>query len=136
MQIRKMTIDDYEEVYGIWQECGFQITKSDNREEVKKFIEKNPTTSLVAVVETGIAGSILGGFDGRRGLVHHLSVRNEYRKRGFGKALINALEDEFKKIGVVKMSFWVKMDNLKVVDFYKSCGYERREDIITMSKNL
>jgi ribosomal protein S18 acetylase RimI-like enzyme len=136
MEIRKMNINDYDSVYEIWQKCGFELGASDSREEVEKFILKNPDSSLVGIADNKIIGSVLGGYDGRRGLVHHLSVDPEYRKLGYGKALVNALEVEFKKAGVVKMSFWVKVDNLKVVDFYKGCGYQKRDDIITMSKSL
>lgn len=136
MEIRRMNINDYDSAYELWGRCGFELGKSDRREEIEKFIEKNPDTCLVGILDNKIIGSVLGGYDGRRGLVHHLSVYGEYRKMGYGKALIEALENEFKKAGVVKMSFWVKTDNFSVVDFYKACGYELREDIITMSKSL
>lgn len=136
MEIRRMNINDYDSVYELWKKCGFELGKSDTREEIAKFIAKNPNTSLVGMVDDKIIGSVLGGYDGRRGLIHHLSVDEEYRKLGYGKALIDALEVEFNKAGVVKMSFWVKMNNLKVVDFYKHCGYQLRDDIVTMSKSL
>jgi GNAT superfamily N-acetyltransferase len=97
VEIRRMNINDYDSVYEIWQKCGFELGASDSREEVEKFILKNPESSLVGIADNKIVGGVLGGYDGRRGLVHHLSVDLEYRKLGYGKALVNALEVEFKK---------------------------------------
>jgi len=79
---------------------------------------------------------ILGGFDGRRGLVHHLAVLPEYQGKGIGKVLMYKLEETFKKMGVVKINFWVENRNLKVTDFYRKLGYELRDDIVTMSKTF
>ena len=50
-EIRVMTIDDYDEVYSLWQTIhGFGIRSiDDSREGVLRFLKRNPTTSVVAV---------------------------------------------------------------------------------------
>ena len=67
--IRVMTEEDYDEVYALWMGIhGFGIRSlDDSREGVTRFIRRNPTTSMVAVVEDKIVGAILCGHDGRRG---------------------------------------------------------------------
>ena len=54
-EIRVMTIDDYDEVYSLWQTIhGFGIRSiDDSREGVLRFLKRNPTTSVVAVEEYG-----------------------------------------------------------------------------------
>ena len=66
--IRKMVIEDYEEVYSLWKKIqGFGIRSiDDSKEGVKKFLERNPKTSVVAVENSKIVGAILCGHDGRR----------------------------------------------------------------------
>ena len=66
--IRVMTIDDYDEVYALWKKIkGFGIRSiDDSREGVDRFLKRNPTTSVVAVKDGKIVGSILCGHDGRR----------------------------------------------------------------------
>jgi putative acetyltransferase len=136
MEIREFTMDDYESVYSLWERCKLHLGKSDSPQEIERFIKQNPTTSLVGVIDGEIAGCILGGFDGRRGLIHHLAVDEKYRNLGYGGKLLKEVEDIFKNMGVVKISFWVTSDNLGVVDFYGKCGYELRKDIVTLSKVL
>ena len=54
--IRTMTIDDYDEVFSLWSSIhGFGIRSiDDSREGVDRFLKRNPTTSVVALVN-GIA---------------------------------------------------------------------------------
>ena len=58
MQIRIMTIDDYEAVHALWMTIrGFAIRSvDDSREGVERFLMRNPTTSVVAVEEGKIVG--------------------------------------------------------------------------------
>ena len=51
MQIRKMTIQDYEKVYELWMSCknmGFNDI-DDSKEGIARFLERNPSTSFVAL---------------------------------------------------------------------------------------
>lgn len=50
-KIRQMTIDDYEEVYKLWQGIhGFGIRSiDDSKEGVDRFLKRNPGISTVAV---------------------------------------------------------------------------------------
>ena len=87
-EIRVMTIDDYDEVYSLWQTIhGFGIRSiDDSREGVLRFLKRNPTTSVVAVEDGKIVGAILCGHDGRRGCLYHVCVDEHYRKCGSGKS--------------------------------------------------
>ena len=50
MDIRIMTIEDYEKVYGLWRTIrGFGIrSMDDSREGIGRFLKRNPTTSITA----------------------------------------------------------------------------------------
>lgn len=136
MNIRNMRSVDYCEVYKLWQECGISLGKSDSEDEIQKFISMNPETSLVGIIDNKIIGCVLGGYDGRRGLIHHLAVHPDYQGNDYGTILMECLENKFKEKGVVKISFWVQNSNIGVVDFYEKLGYELRKDIVTISKVL
>lgn len=68
--IRTMTIEDYDEVYSLWTKIrGFGLRSvDDSREGIARFLKRNPTTSVVAVEDGKVVGSILCGHDGRSGL--------------------------------------------------------------------
>ena len=90
MTIRAMTIDDYEEVYALWMSIkGFAMRSlDDSRDGVARFLKRNPDASVVAVADGKVVGSILCGYDGRRGCLYHVCVREDYRRQGIGKAMV------------------------------------------------
>ena len=83
--IRIMTMEDYDGVRELWMKIkGFGIRSiDDSREGVERFLKRNPTTSVVAIEDGKIVGSILCGHDGRRGCLYHVCVDEAYRMRGF-----------------------------------------------------
>ena len=135
-KIKKIQITDYPTLIEIWKESGFKIGKSEEKEEIEKFLQTNPNTSLGIYIDDTMIGCILGGYDGRRGLIHHFAVRKEHQGKSYGKALLDQLMHIFKVLGVVKVSFWVKKDNTQVIPFYEKQGFELRDDLITMSKEI
>ena len=66
--IRPMEPDDYDMVHKLWLNIrGFGIRSiDDSREDIDRFLKRNPTTSVVACDGEKIVGSILGGHDGRQ----------------------------------------------------------------------
>lgn len=134
--IKKLQISDYPTLIEIWKEAGFKIGKSEEKEEVEKFLNTNPNTSLGIYIDDTLIGCILGGYDGRRGLIHHFAVRKDQQGKGYGKALLEQLMRIFQEQGVVKVSFWVKKNNTQVIPFYQKHGFELRDDLITMSKEF
>jgi GNAT superfamily N-acetyltransferase len=84
---------DYEVVYQLWGsiEKGVHVGRSDAPEEIEKKLTRDPDLFLVAEADGAIIGSVIGGYDGRRGLVYHLAVASEFRDRGIGSRLMDEL---------------------------------------------
>ena len=90
LNIMPMTIADYDEVRALWMTIrGFGIRAlDDSREDIERFIRRNPTTSVVARMDGKIVGSILCGSDGRQGALYHVCVAEEYRRRHIGTHMV------------------------------------------------
>ena len=131
MIIRTMTIEDYDEIYDLWESIkGFGIRSiDDSKIGVEKFLKRNPTTSVVAIEDGGIVGSILCGHDGRRGCFYHVCVANQYRKRGIGKAMAATAMEALKKEGINKVSLIAFKKNEVGNSFWKGVGWTYREDL-------
>lgn len=131
MMIRTMTIEDYDGVYALWMTIsGFAIRSiDDSREGVERFLRRNPTTSVVAVEDGKIVGSILCGHDGRRGCLYHVCVHRNYRMQGIGKAMVvyamNVLKEE--QISKVSLIAFTKNDIGNA--FWNRIGWTRRLDL-------
>lgn len=129
--IREMTEEDYDQVYDLWMSIhGFGIRSiDDSREGVSRFLKRNPTTSVVAVVSTEIIGAILCGHDGRRGCLYHVCVREDYRKHGIGKAMVVACMRALQKERINKVSIIAFKSNSVGNEFWKDAGWTFREDL-------
>ena len=129
--IRVMTKEDYDGVRALWMKIkGFGIRSiDDSREGVERFLRRNPTTSVVAVEDEKIVGSILCGHDGRRGCFYHVCVDEAYRMRGIGKAMVVMAMEALKEEGINKVSLIAFTKNDIGNAFWKEIGWTKREDL-------
>ena len=133
MKIEKFSMKLYEDVVQLWNKAGISVGSSDSKNEVERMLERNPNLFLIGKIKDEIIAVVMGGFDGRRGYVHHLAVDPIYQKKGYGKKLIDDLISEFRKIGVHKIHLFIEKQNQDVVDFYGNLGWQMRNDLIMMS---
>jgi ribosomal protein S18 acetylase RimI-like enzyme len=124
-------MDDYEEVYALWMSIhGFGIRSMDDAKEgVERFIRRNPTTSMVAVLDGQIIGAILCGHDGRRGCLYHVCVREAYRKHGIGQKLVLACLDALRKEQINKVNLIAFQSNEVGNRFWQGLGWDFRSDV-------
>ncbi|MGC9393932.1 MAG: GNAT family N-acetyltransferase [Anaerolineae bacterium] len=135
MQIRAMTIRDYDAIIALWQSVdGMGLTEADSREGVGRYLARNPGTSFAAWDGDLLVGAVLCGHDGRRGLVHHLAVCSSHRRQGIGKALVARCLDALAAEGIDKCHLFVYVDNANAIGFWKSIGWTQRVDLHLMSR--
>lgn len=128
---------DYAAVIDLWSNAGdgIHLGQSDSIEEIAKKLERDPQLFLVAEKEGRLVGAVMGGFDGRRGLVYHLAVHPSERERGIASALMEELEQRLKSIGCRRVYLLVTPQNISAQQFYEKRGWQRME-ILTYAKDL
>ena len=126
-----MTIADYEEVHALWLSIrGFGIRAlDDSREDIARFIERNPATSVVARADGKVVGSILCGSDGRQGAFYHVCVAQEFRRRGIGTSMVGYCMQQLKLMGVNRVSLIAFTRNDAGNAFWKQIGWTRKTDV-------
>ncbi len=131
MQIRVMTIDDYDKVHSLWMTIeGFAIRSIDDSQEgIERFLKRNPSTSVVAEEDGAIVGAILCGHDGRRGCLYHVCVRPDKRRHGIGKEMVVFCMNALKKEKISKVSLIAFTRNDIGNAFWKTIGWTKREDL-------
>ncbi len=130
--IRPMTIKDYEQVFALWQSIrGFGIRSiDDSREGTERFLQRNPSTSMVAETKDGrIVGSILCGHDGRCGCFYHVCVHEAFRRRGIGRQMATAAMLALKEEQINKVTLIAFKKNEIGNQFWNGFGWTRREDV-------
>lgn len=130
MEIRVMTIDDYDEVYALWKRTpGMGLMKADERDGIERFLVRNPGMSFVAVEAYNIIGTVLGGHDGRKGYIFHAMVEREHQGRGIGKELVERVKQALKAEGIPRIALLVYGANEQGNEFWRRTGWRMRDDV-------
>ena len=134
MTIRPMTIDDYDEIFAMWQITSKRaLSSADSREQIERYLKRNEGLSLVAVADGKIVGTVLAGHDGRRGFIHHMAVLPEYRRRRIGHALAEKAIANITSQGIEKTHIFCYQNNETGQKFWSDFGFEKRDDIFIYS---
>jgi ribosomal protein S18 acetylase RimI-like enzyme len=139
IQIREFCFPaDYETVFALWRsiERGVHTGRSDTPEENEKKLYRDPKLCLVSVAEGRIIGSVIGGYDGRRGLVYHLAVDAAFRGRGIGSRLMDELESRLRRKGCLKCYLLVTSDNPEAEVYYRQRGWQHMDTVRLYGKEL
>jgi ribosomal protein S18 acetylase RimI-like enzyme len=129
---------DYQQVYDLWSsiEKGVHIGRSDSPGEIEKKVSRDPDLFLVAEYENQIVGSVVGGYDGRRGLIYHLAVSATFRGQGIGSQLMDEVEERLRRKGCLKSYLLVTVDNPEVEIYYQNRGWSHMDSVRLFGKEL
>lgn len=139
IQIREFKFPaDYQQVFDLWTsiEKGVHIGRSDSPVEIEKKVSRDPDLFLVAESQNKIIGSVIGGYDGRRGLIYHLAVRASFRGQGIGSLLMDEVESRLRIKGCLKCYLLVANDNPEVENYYRHRGWQHMDSIHLFGKEL
>lgn len=134
IRIRAFGLDDYAQAYALWlrtPEVG--LSSADRPDAIARFLERNPGLSFAAWCGPRLAGTILCGHDGRRGLIHHLAVDAAERRRGLGRALLERSLDALYNRGIEKCHLLVFSANASGQAFWAAAGAARRTELALYS---
>ncbi|MFC0685407.1 GNAT family acetyltransferase [Novosphingobium clariflavum] len=131
---------DREDVVALWQAVGLTRPWNDPRADFELACGGGASRGghsviLLAREEGGVVGTAMVGFDGHRGWVYYLGVREERRGTGIARMLMGAGEDWLVAQGSPKIQLMVRGDNEAALGFYAALGYAR-QDVVTLGKRL
>ena len=135
--LRIMEVSDIPASIELWKNMkGLAIRGSDNIRDLSEHVKMNSSHNFVAASGDRLIGTVLGGFDGRRGYIYHLAVHEDFRKKNTGRELMERCFQSFKEINVSKCHMMVLSDNTEAQEFYAKIGCELRTEILVYSKTL
>ncbi|MEM1537102.1 MAG: GNAT family N-acetyltransferase [Candidatus Bathyarchaeia archaeon] len=136
MEIRKLTIDYYEELINLWRraELPFKPKGRDSKEAIARQMSTNPEFFLGAFENGQLVGAVIVSSDGRKGWINRLAVDPDFRRRGVAKALIAEAERVLRQKGIRIFCALIESHNVASKELFKKCGYIEHHDIIYFSK--
>ncbi len=133
--VREFEIDDFDEAISLWRLTeGIGLGDSDTRQGIASFLERNPGTSFVAILDGRLVGAVLCGHDGRRGYLHHLAVETSCRGKGIGKALVESCLSALDERGIRKCNIFVYSRNRQAREFWQYHNWKPRTDLEVLQK--
>jgi len=130
LRFQPMTIDDHAQSMSLWQGTpGIGLSAADGFESMREYLLRNPGLSQCAFRGDELVGTVLAGHDGRRGYLHHLCVREDCRKSGIGRRLVDNALDALAAIGLDKAHAFIFADNEQGRSFWTGIGWTWRTDL-------
>lgn len=111
-------------------------SSADRLEDVERLVEDSPAALLVAERDGEIVGALIAAWDGWRGNMYRLAVREGDRREGIGLALTRAGEDYLRQCGVRRVTALVAFDDEVAGGFWESAGYAQDREIGRRVRNL
>jgi ribosomal protein S18 acetylase RimI-like enzyme len=112
------------------------VGRSDALGEIGKKLQRDPDLFLIAEVDGEFIGTVIGGFEGRRGFIYHLAVADSYRGQGIGSRLLNEVEDRLRTKGCLRCFLFVTSDNDEAMRFYEKNGWVHMDNDFPYAKDL
>jgi ribosomal protein S18 acetylase RimI-like enzyme len=136
MEIRKLTINDYEEIIKLWSRARlpYKPKGRDSKEAIVAQMKANPEFFLGAFKDNRLVGMVIISCDMRKGWINRLAVDSDYRNRGIATALIAESEKILRKYGIRIFCALIEDYNTVSRELFKECGYVEHRDIIYFSK--
>ncbi|HSW89582.1 MAG TPA: GNAT family N-acetyltransferase [Patescibacteria group bacterium] len=116
---RDMTAAEFAREQKAFDEHGLEFGNPKEEQERFGFVATDSGKFIGAV--SGLAQKN-GDAYGKYFYLSDLLVEKEYRKRGYGKKLLELLEDKMKSIGITQIWTWTA--EFEAETFYKKLGYK------------
>ena len=128
---RVIRIEDHESLIAFWRGCpGLIVSDSDAIDKFSLYLRRNPETNFLAEIAGRIAGTALAAHDGRRGILRHVAVHPEHRRRGLATELVNRCLEALRAEGIERSYAIVLSGNGGGIDFWKRRGWEHLDECL------
>ena len=110
---------------------------ADRLADLERLIaDDSPAALLVAERDGEVIGALIAAWDGWRGNLYRLAVRDGHRRDGIGLALVRAGEEYLRRCGARRVTALVAFDDQGAGGFWDSAGYPQDRQIGRRVRNL
>lgn len=121
----------------LWAESRSEHASTPDRvDDVERLVSDSPAALLVAEREGQIVGALIAAWDGWRGNMYRLAVREDCRREGVGTGLIRAGEEYLRGRGATRVTALVAFDDDEAGSFWDSADYPQDPVVGRRVRNL
>lgn len=135
--VRRCRLSDVSAVLGLWAGARSNHASTPDRpDDVERLVDDSPAALLVAERDGEIVGVLIAAWDGWRGNMYRLAVRDGHRREGIGLTLIRAAEKYLRERGAHRVTALVAFDDEVAAGFWEAAGYPLDGEIGRRVRNL
>ncbi|MEM1452957.1 MAG: GNAT family N-acetyltransferase [Planctomycetota bacterium] len=128
--LRDFVPEDLSAARDLWGRCeGLGAGRYDDDASWLRFLERNPGLSYAAVRDGRMVGTVLGGTDGRRGLIYRLAVDPDVRRSGLARRLVDRYLESLGQLGIDRVLVFLFDDNVDGRRFWRAIGAVEHAEI-------
>ncbi len=137
IKVRRCEQRDVPEVLVLWRQARSDHASTPDRvDDVERLVADSPAALLVAERDGEIVGALIAAWDGWRGNMYRLAVREGCRREGIGIALTRAGEEYLRRCGVRRVTALVAFEDEVAEGFWESAGYPVDREIGRRVRNI
>ncbi|HET7574661.1 MAG TPA: GNAT family N-acetyltransferase, partial [Solirubrobacterales bacterium] len=103
--VRTATAGDFDAVLALWSaERSAHATTADRREDLERLVAETRSVLLVAERDGAVVGALIAAWDGWRGNMYRLAVREDCRRQGIALTLARAGEAHLEAHGARRVT--------------------------------
>jgi ribosomal protein S18 acetylase RimI-like enzyme len=124
-------------VLALWDAARSPVSVTPDTAEGVCALIAQPGAALLLAEEAGeLVGTLVVGWDGWRGNMYRLAVREDFRRRGIALALVDAGHEHLRSMGARRVTALVGTDEEAAGELWRAAGYERDRHIARFVRNL
>lgn len=135
LHIRPYQEPDRDRIVDLWQVCGLTRPWNDPHKDIARKLSIQRELFLVGEVDGRLVATAMAGYEGHRGWVNYLAVDPLCQRRGYGRDLMDHIEQRLLEVGCPKLNLQVRSSNTAVIEFYRRLGYSI-DETVSLGKRL
>ena len=133
--IRPFKEGDEEALVSLWNMCKLTVPWNNPYKDIARKLKVQAELFLVGYLEDKLIASVMAGYDGHRGWINYFAVHPDFQARGYGKQLMDNVENGLRELGCPKINLQIREGNDKVFSYYQKLGFVE-EKRINMGKRI
>ena len=121
--IRQFKEGDKEALVSLWNMCKLTVPWNNPYKDIARKLKAQAELFLVGYLEDKLIASVMAGYDGHRGWINYFAVHPDFQARGYGKQLMDNVENGLRELGCPKINLQIREGNDKVFSYYQKLGF-------------
>jgi len=135
--LRRLTIDDYDEIISLWQKAGLRSMRLQGRDSRDAFAKQLAAGQVVIGLEEAgqLIGTVVITRDARKGWINRLAVHPDHRRKGYAALLLRAAEEQLRAMGLRIFAGLIEADNNASLALFAREGYKMHDTVYVTKRD-